>query len=376
MTPAGTPGGTAAAGSRLRDGERLLARLRAIHEGIRDAVLAACTEHTTDQLSSVAGDEAGDTIFAIDRVSEAVLLTAFEELARDWPCLLVAEGLGVDGRQVLPRGARLEDAEIAVLVDPIDGTRGLMYQKRPAWILTGVAPLTRMGARPSDETTALDQAPAFGVPTLADIELAVQTEIPLVKQHLSDVLWARAGQGAEGERFDRLTGARRPFAFRPSRAPSILQGFGGVSRFFPGGRDVLAAIDDQTIAAVLGPAPEGRAQAFEDQYLSSAGQLYELMVGHDRWIADLRPRLGPTLRARGLPEGLCCHPYDLACELIAREAGVIVTDLDGGQLTAPFDVSTGVGWVGYANAAIRAQIEGPLRAALARFGMGRSAELR
>ena len=27
-----------------------------------------------------------------------------------------------------------------VIVDPIDGTRGLMYQKRSAWILTGVAP--------------------------------------------------------------------------------------------------------------------------------------------------------------------------------------------------------------------------------------------
>ena len=44
-----------------------------------------------------------------------------------------------------------------------------MYQKRPAWILTGVAP----GPGPS---------------TLADIELAVQTEIPLVKQHLCDEL--------------------------------------------------------------------------------------------------------------------------------------------------------------------------------------------
>ena len=32
--------------------------------------------------------------------------------------------------------------------------------------------------------------------TLADIELAVQTEIPLVKQHLSDELWAVRGQGA------------------------------------------------------------------------------------------------------------------------------------------------------------------------------------
>jgi hypothetical protein len=341
----------------LRDPDRLLGRLRLVHEGIRAAVLDACDSQTTDALSSIAGDDAGDTVYAIDRVSEAVLLASFEEIARDWPLLLVAEGLGVDGRQVLPRGARLEDAEIAVLVDPIDGTRGLMYQKRPAWILTGVAPLR-------------SDVGAVRLPTLADIELAVQTEIPLVKQHLCDVVWARAGAGAAGERFDRLTGARRSLVFRPSAAPTVVQGFGGVSRFFPGARDVLAAIDDETVAAAVGHAPAGRAHAFEDQYLSSAGQLYELMVGHDRWVADLRPRLAGTLRQRGLPEGMCCHPYDLACELIAREAGVIVTDLDGARLAAPFDVFTNVGWVGYANPAIRRQIEGPLRAAMARFGMG------
>ena len=94
----------------IRDPDRLLARLRMVHEGIRAAVLAACDSQTTDALSSIAGDDAGDTVYAIDRVSEAVLLASFEDIARDWPLLLVAEGLGVDGRQVLPRGARLEDA--------------------------------------------------------------------------------------------------------------------------------------------------------------------------------------------------------------------------------------------------------------------------
>ncbi len=73
------------------------------------------------------------------------------------------------------------------------------------------------------------------------------------------------------------------------------------------------------------------------------------MCGHDRWMADLRPLLIPGLAARGEPAPLCSHPYDLASELVAREAGVVVTDPAGGPLRAPLDVFTDVAWVGFAN---------------------------
>jgi len=343
----------------LRDVDRLLTRIRGIHEAIRDRVVASCETRPGDELAAVVGDDAGDTLFAIDRVSEEVLLAEFETLARDWPLLLVAEGLGQDGRRVLPRDTRPDDIEIVVLVDPIDGTRGLMYQKRSAWVLTGVAAFRSAG----------DNRAAQGAPTLADIELAVQTEIPLVKQHLCDVLWAVASGGAHAERFNRLTGERRPLPFGPSRAETIAQGYGGLSRFFPGARAELAAIDDAVIARVLGPSQKGRARAFEDQYISSGGQLYELMVGHDRWIADLRPLVEPVLRARHEALGLCAHPYDLATELIAREAGVIVTDEAGARLNAPLDVFSEIAWIGYANGAIRAQVEPALREALGEAGL-------
>ena len=45
-------------------------------------------------------------------------------------------------------------------------------------------------------------APNRGKATgLEDLVLA-QTEVPLVKQHLSDALWAVRGQGAHAERYD------------------------------------------------------------------------------------------------------------------------------------------------------------------------------
>jgi hypothetical protein len=142
-----------------------------------------------------------------------------------------------------------------------------------------------------------------------------------------------------------------------------------VVRFFPGIRAELAAIDDEIVEGVLGPPPAERALCFEDQYPCSGGQLYELMAGHDRFIADLRPLMEPLLNARGLPLGLCCHPYDICTALIALECGVVLTDGHGRALDVPLDVSTNVSWVGYANAALRARIEPQLEKSLRKRGL-------
>lgn len=335
----------------IRNQSKLLARIRTIHTAIRAAVVAACERSAIEQLAAVVADEAGDTIFAIDRVSEEALLHHFAELAGQWSFVLTGEGLGATGRTTLPASVDAERAELQIIVDPIDGTRGLMYQKRSAWVLTGVAP-----NRGADTT-------------LADIELAVMTEIPLIKQHLCDTLWACAGQGAAGERLNRLTGEVQPLALRPSRAPTIAQGYGGLARFFPGARVELATIDEALIARVLGPAPAGRALAFEDQYISTGGQLYELIMGHDRWVADLRALVDARRSAQGHAPGLCCHPYDLCAELVAREAGVIVTDAAGERPSARLDVTSNLDWVGYANPSIQAQVQPVLLALLRERGL-------
>ena len=66
---------------------------------------------------------------------------------------------------------------------------------------------------------------------------------------------------------------------------------------------------------------------------------------------------------------LCCHPYDLCTELIARELGILVTDEHGLPLHAPLDVTSDVGWIGYANRSLEALIEPHLRRALTRRGL-------
>jgi hypothetical protein len=329
---------------------RLLEPILALHARIRARVIEACSRQSPDQLSRVAADGAGDTIYAIDRVGEDILVDALAAVARDEPLCLSAEGLS-EGSLVLPRGTSEEQCRWRVLMDPIDGTRGLMYQKRSAWILTGVAPNRGFATR------------------LRDISLAVQTEIPLLKQHLSDQLWSLRGQGVTALRFDRLTGKQQPLTPRPSLADTLAHGFASMVRFFPGAREVLGGIDDDVLGALSVPSAAGKALCFEDQYASTGGQLYELLAGHDRFIADLRPLLRSAHAERGLPAPLCCHPYDLCSALIAEELGVILTDAGGAPLDTSFSLEEDVAWVGYANVSLRNALEPALHAALRRRGL-------
>jgi fructose-1,6-bisphosphatase/inositol monophosphatase family enzyme len=319
----------------------LLHALRQLHNRVRDAVVAATERQRLEELADIRRDEEGDTIYAIDVVSEDMLIEFFEGLSRDHSFILIAEGL--HGPMVFPRGSSESQATWRIIVDPIDGTRGLMYQKRSAWILTGIAP--NLG----DATS------------LQDIAAAVQTEIPLLKQHLSDQTWAIKGQGASAERYNRLSGESTPLQLRPSKSGTIAHGFSTISRFFPGAREVLAAIDDEIVTCALGPVTPGKAHCFEDQYISSGGQLYELMAGKDRFIADLRPLLKHL--------GICCHPYDVCAALIATELGVIVTDAFGQPLNPPLNVEADVAWAGYANEQIRRQVEPLLQAAMRNRGL-------
>ena len=344
----------------MSEARHLLDAILELHDEVRDEVVSATERQHLETLAAVDRDHDGDTIYAIDVVGEEVVSRFAEALAGTHSFVLIAEGLP-GGRRLYPRRGTPEvapyelsdepSADWVIIIDPIDGTRGLMYQKRSAWVLTAVA------SNRGPETS------------LRDVVLAVQTEIPLVKQHLSDQLWALRGEGAQARRYNRVTGQSMTVRLTPSTASTIAHGYSFITRFFPGARDVLAAVDEAIVLAALGPPAPGKASCFEDQYTSTGGQLYELMAGHDRFVADLRPLVGPLLARRGLPPGLTCHPYDVCCALIAEESGVIVTDVHGAPLDVPLNVDADVAWVGYANAKIRAQIEPILQMALREQGL-------
>ena len=53
-----------------------------------------------------------------------------------------------------------------------------------------------------------------------------------------------------------------------------------------------------------GTQTEGAPVIFDDQYISTGGQFYEILMGHDRMIIDIRPEAYSSL---GLHKILCCH---------------------------------------------------------------------
>lgn len=331
------------------DPQRIIDRLKDFQATVRQLLANARKQ---DDLHAVSRHSAADTIYAIDAVVEPVLEAFCREWARETPLVLIAEGLengdGPEGVRVFPDGAGEADALIRVIVDPIDGTRGIMYDKRSAWALAGVAPNRGAGTR------------------LRDIEVAVMTELPTSKMGQADVLWAVKGRGARGERVDLSNGQTSPLALRPSSAESISHGFASIANFFPGTKVLASELMEYLVVNLIGAADVTKATVFDDQYISTGGQFYEMIVGHDRFNADLRPLLYDI---QGQPAGLCCHPYDCATWLIAEEAGVILTDGLGNPLDGPLDVTTGLSWAAFANPALRDRIE-PLLSEFLRRGTG------
>lgn len=289
-------------------------------------------------MARVAAVTSADTIYAVDKVGERAVLAWF---ARHWPksepVELVMEGL--ERESTFPRGAPVAAAKWKLILDPIDGTRGLMYDKRSAWSLAGLA--LQRGAKTN----------------LSDIVVAVMTELPTSKAGYADHFSAVRGQGVCAERVDLRTGRRSRFTPRPSRATTLAHGFASFAKFFPAAKSWIAAREERLFRA-LGSGPD----VFDDQYLSSAGQLHELLMGRDRFVADIRPLAFKAVRAKG---ALPCHPYDLCTALIAQEAGCVVESPDGTPLRAPLDTTTPVAWVGYANRALARRIRPSLRRALA-----------
>jgi len=126
----------------LANSEKILDRLIAFQNDVRDMIIRSRKQ---SGLNEIGRSSAADTIYKIDTEVDPILEEFCEEWGKQTPIVVVAEGLEdgqgneVDSR-VFPSSAKETDAELRLIFDPIDGTRGIMYDKRPAWALAGVAP--------------------------------------------------------------------------------------------------------------------------------------------------------------------------------------------------------------------------------------------
>ncbi|HEY6400655.1 MAG TPA: hypothetical protein VI479_04560 [Blastocatellia bacterium] len=330
--------------------EEISRRLAIVGEIVRDHVLLELRRQSSETLSTIAFETAADKIYVIDRSVETVMLPALvEHLQPALSFALICEGVNDEQPLAFPAGTPIDEAQARLIIDPIDGTRPIMYNKRSAWWLAGLAP--NRGAETS----------------LRDIDVAVQIEIPTTRAAVSDTLWAIRGRGARGATTNLISGERASFQPRPSGATTIKDGFASVFHPFPGGKEIFAAIEEDLAREIIGGLETSKTAMFDDQYLATGGQIYELMTGRDRMLIDARGLLYEKFKRDGRPAGHACHPYDLCTVLIAEEAGVIVTDGRGNPLDAPLDTTTDVSWIGYANEAIRREVEPVLLPLLSKY---------
>lgn len=295
---------------------------------IRERLIAG--RKSTEELSAVAAESAADTIYAIDKISEAAIVEWFESR---WPMAEPVEVVmeGLDDFLCFPRGSEPSRTRWKCILDPIDGTRGIMYDKRSAWALAGIAP------QRGPETM------------LSEIAVAAMTELPTSKQWRADQISAVRGQGLRMESVNVLDGSASSLSLQPSRATDFRHGFSWMAKFFPEGRTLTAQIEERLWDELVGIGRDSSPVVFDDQYISTGGAFYELLAGHDRLVGDLRPLVYARL---DLESSLVCHPYDVAAALLLEEAGIIYEHPLGGFPDAPLDTTSGLAWIAYANPAL------------------------
>ena len=255
------------------------------------------------------------------------------------------EGLEDGEPATFPHGTPVARTRFKCILDPIDGTRSYMYDKRSAWSLAGLA--VQRGTKNH----------------LGDIVVAAMTELPTSKQWRADQLSAVRGGGVIAEGVDVRDGGRKKIRVRPSPAENFEHGFASLARFFPEGKGLLGAVEEQLWQELGVHGKNGGQLVFDDQYISTGGQLHELIVGHDRMLGDLRPLAYAKLGFSAAT--LCCHPYDICTALIAREAGCVIEAPEGGALNYPLDTTTPVAWMGYANARLARRVRPALHRVMA-----------
>ena len=316
----------------LKTNPRVLEKLRrllcSLQNHIRDAVADARNAHAKS-FAQIAAVTQADTIYQIDKISEVAILDWFEKnWPRTMPVELVMEGIE-DGEIVtFPRGTPVRKTAWKCILDPIDGTRCIMYDKRSAWSLAGIAP--QRGAKTD----------------LTDIVVAAMTELPTTKQLRSDQFSAVRGGRLHATACDQPGSSTRKLVVRPSSARDFKHGFASFVKFFPDGRTLTSQIEESVWRELNSGEAGASPLVFDDQYISTGGQLHELMTGRDRLVADIRPLV---FRKLGLTSSLVCHPYDICVALLLEAAGGVIESPLGGKIRAPLDTTTPVAWIGFAN---------------------------
>ncbi|MFT4541569.1 MAG: hypothetical protein ACI841_000219 [Planctomycetota bacterium] len=318
----------------------------------RSALNEALQQPELSDFATPTGRGVGDWTFALDDGPEAVLSEWLEECAREAPLSLLTEDAGWRHRGPGPRAGTTVELDgfdhggARIAVDPVDGTRNLMFDLRPAWSVLSFA-----GPGPNE-------------PRFADLSAGMVSEIPASGARSYRRLWAVRGAGCERERYELSDDASAGVA-APDNCVHSGQALhvdaddrpdNGYFSFFTYDsqlRPTVARVAASFFARLEKHEGAQLSSCYDDQYISSGGQLALLSQGSYRFVADLRSTTGEW-HGRSTQ---VAKPYDMAgAALCAMEAGAIVESVDGSALDIPIDATTPVDFIAFANPATRARL--------------------
>ena len=324
------------------DREYLLKKLKALTIRISKTVLDYIASLGKTNIES----ERTNELMALDQIAEEELKRYCRQWASDMPMIAIYESDLTD-IYYMPDGLPEESYKKRLIVDPIDGTIAFIHNVDSSWVLAAVAPNKGQ------------------VTSLSDIEVAVQTEIPISRMQFGSVIYAIKGNDVRAELWNVTKNSKeREITLQPSRAVTVINGFVTFSKYLLPGMTTISHIEEELFKELFGG--KDPLVVFDYQCVSTAGQLYNVMSGRIRFVADIRPLIKQLVAEQGI-KMVCAHPYDLCTTLIGEELGIIITDLFGNKLDCPLDTKSDVGYIMYANKSIRREIEPKLLRILDRF---------
>ena len=318
---------------------------------LRHEVRGALRTQSRTELTAIASVGVGDHTFGIDVVAERAVDRWLEEMAATGPLSLLTEDTG--WRHVGPQGP-LRDFDHGgprISLDPIDGTRNLMHELRPAWVIAAAC------------------GPGTDAPRIGDVEVGALIEIPCLDSVRARELVALRSKGLRCRSVPLGPQPPSPNDEQPLWEPAApldeqARLDGGYFPFFgfePRCRAAAQELSARVFERLENDLGIDTESVLDDQYISSGGQLALLALGTYRAIIDARLSLG---NARGFT-ARTAKPYDVAgAILVAEEAGAVVRGVDGGPLDFPLDATTPIEFCGYANDATFRALAPLIRAAL------------
>ncbi len=322
---------------------RLLALCDELCRDTRGALLTALDKGDSE-IARPQGRGEGDWTYGLDLPAEAGIDAWLASVAREEPVSVMTEDAG--WRHFGPGPSPDEEpVELAgfdhggprIAFDPVDGTRNLMTDLRPAWTVVAFAPA------------------GDGVPMLSDVTGGIVAELPESRARTRRVLSAERGGACSFTTYELESGERLTAgSLSTDDDDRADHGYFPFFRYMPDLRPATSELEAAFFDRLERFEGADVRNCYDDQYVTSAGHLVLLSLGTYRMIVDPRAFLAER---RGRPT-ITTKPYDLAGAVVCAEAaGCVLTSPAGAPLDFPIDTSTPVSYVGYVNAGTRRRLE-------------------